>query len=99
MMIAEHGPDTCPASNASLREKFMPHMGRRDEVAKKLGAGIQGSWSDMPGHLLYFVVDAPNAHTVTQLAMELHLMDWNTITVRPVVNMEEATQKVEGRQI
>ncbi|MGB2694841.1 MAG: DUF3303 family protein [Dehalococcoidia bacterium] len=99
MLIAEHGADSCPASHQDVREKYLPHMGRRDEVTKKLGVTIQGGWTDMPGHLIYMLVDAPNAHAVTEMAIELHLMDWNTVVVRPVITMEQATEKAASRKL
>ena len=99
MMIAEHEAESCPASHMSVREAYLPYMARLDETAKPLGATIVGAWANMPAHVLYFVVEAPNAHVVTQLAMDLHLMDWNTVNVHPVVDTQEATRKAGERKI
>lgn len=99
MLIAEHDADSCPASHAAIRDKYLPHLGRRDDIAGQLGVKVEGGWTDMPGHLIYMVVEAPDAHAVQQLAMELHLMDWNTVTVRPVFTMQEATERARSREI
>jgi hypothetical protein len=45
------------------------------------------------------VLDAPNAHAVNQMMLELHFMDWNTIDVRPVIDMQQAAATAEKRDI
>lgn len=99
MVIARHGPETCPASVASVREKFMPYVARIEEISGRLGVDIRGRWSDMPGHAIYMIVDAPHAHVVQQMAMDARLMDWNTVDVHAVVDMQEARQAIENREI
>ena len=61
-----------------------------DEAAGALGITVQGSWTNMPAHPIYALVDAPNTHVVNQMAMELRLMDWNTLVVNPIVTLQEA---------
>ena len=61
-----------------------------DEAAGALGITVQEGWTNMPAHAIYVLVDAPNAHLVNQMAMELRLMDWNTAVVNPVVTLQEA---------
>jgi hypothetical protein len=97
MMVATHGPETCPASVPEVREKALPEFQKLDEVAKKLGVAVQGGWTNMPAHAIYIVVDAPNAHIANQMAMELHLMDWNTVTVQPVITLQEAIGTAQQR--
>lgn len=99
MIVAKHGPDVCPASVPATREKYMPHMAQLPAISSKLGINVQGSWVDMPAHASYMVVDAPNAHVVSQMAMELHLMDWNTVEISPVITMDEAAQRAGAREI
>ncbi len=90
MVVATHGPDTCaaviPAAAAMAKEGFQ----KIGEVAKKFGITVQGTWTNMPAHTLYILVDAPNAHVVSQLFRDIHLMDWNTVVVNPVVTLQEA---------
>jgi hypothetical protein len=33
---------------------------------------------------------APNAHVINQLSRDIHLMDWNTVVVNPVITLQEA---------
>ena len=52
---------------------------------------VQGGWTNMPAHTVYVLVDAPNAHVVNEVIMEIGLMDWNTVEVNPVLTLQEAT--------
>ena len=98
MLVGTHNPDTCAFAVPEWRGKALSALKRRDEVAKKLGISIQGGWANMPGHVLYFVCDAPNAHVVNQMAIELELMNWNTIVVTPVVTFDEVLKVLQQRK-
>ena len=43
------------------------------EAAGKLGASIQGAWTNMPAHALWFIIDASNGHVVNQLMIAMKL--------------------------
>ena len=90
MVVATHGPDTCAAVVPEVAEMAKDGFQKIGEAAKKLGIIVQGTWTNMPAHTLYFLVDAPNAHVVSQLFRDIHLMDWNTVVVNPVVILQEA---------
>lgn len=94
MVLAVHGPETCAAAVPEVRDVAMEGFRDMDEAAKNLGITVQGGWANMPAHVLYVVVDAPNAHVVNQLARESRLMEWNTVTVTPVIPLEEALGSV-----
>jgi hypothetical protein len=81
-----------------LRDKALDARQRMGEVTKALGITVQGAWTNMPGHTLYFLLDAPNAHVVNQMTAELHLMDWNTVVVNPVVTLEQATERLQQQK-
>ncbi len=90
MVVATHGPDTCAAVVLEVTEIAKAGFQQIGEAAKKLGITVQGMWTNMPAHTLYFLVDAPNAHVVNQLFRDIHLMDWNTVVVNPVLTLQEA---------
>ena len=90
MVVATHTPDNCPMVVLALAKKLLAANQRIGEVGKKLGVTPQGSWTDMPAHVTFMLVDAPNAHVVNQMAMELKMMDWNTVVVYAVVTSQEA---------
>ena len=81
LVVATHGPETCAAVVPEFRDKALSANQRMGEVTKALGITVQGAWTNMPGHILYFLLDAPNAHVVNQMAAELQLMDWSTVVV------------------
>jgi len=90
MIVATHGPATCPMTDKGLAQKALSQNKRMDEVQKKYGVTTQGAWTNMGSHTTFMLVDAPNAHVLDKIGMELQLMDWNTSTVYAVVTMQEA---------
>jgi hypothetical protein len=100
MLMAKHGPDTCPASRPDYREKYMPLMGRIPDAAKKFGVKLEGSWTNMPAHTTYMLVEAPDAQAVCDFAAEVQLMNWNWIdSLLPVITMEEASNRAQTRPL
>ena len=95
MVVATHGPDTCAAVIPRVTEMAKAGFQQIGEAAKKLGITVQGTWTNMPAHTMYILVDAPNAHVVSQLSRDIHLMDWNTVVVNPVVPLEEAVGSLQ----
>ena len=75
-----------------------PAKQRMGEVTKALGITVQGAWVNMPGHTMYFLLDAPNAHVVNQMFAELRFMEWNTVVVNPVVTLEQAMEKAQQQK-
>jgi hypothetical protein len=98
MVVATHGPETCAAVVPAVAEKALSASTRMSEVTKALGITVQGAWTNMPGHTLYVLLDAPNAHVVNQMAVELHFMDWSTWVVNPVVTLQQATEKLQQQK-
>jgi hypothetical protein len=90
MIVATHGPDTCPMNDAALAKKVLAASQRIPAVSKKLGVTVQGSWTNMPGHITFMLVDASNAHVLNEMAIELQLMNWNTVVMYPVTTLQEA---------
>lgn len=90
MIVATHSPDNCPMNDAALAKKVLAQNQRIPQVSKKLGVTVQGSWTNMLGHITFMLVDAPNAHVLNEMAIELQLMNWNTGVIYPVTTMQEA---------
>ena len=95
MIVAIHGPDTCAANVPEVRDMAVSAFQRMDEITAALSIKVQGAWANMPAHAIYIVVDAPNAHVVNQMAREAQLMNWNTVTVTPIVTLQEAIGAVQ----
>ncbi|HMO53556.1 MAG TPA: hypothetical protein PJ994_03555 [Tepidiformaceae bacterium] len=87
MVTLRHGPETCPAARPDLQEKCGTALGRVPIDAPNFGARVVGYWADPPGHMFFAVIEAPNAHAISNLFRSLELSHWNTVEVRPVVSM------------
>ena len=68
MVIATHSPKICPVGNKESRKTILANYQRLPEVMKKLNIATQGSWTYMPGHQVYLLLDAPNAHIINQMS-------------------------------
>ena len=90
MVTGTHGADTCAAAHADIGEMARDGWERLDDASKELGVTLQGAWVDPPAHVFYFLFDAPNAHAVSNLLIELKLFHWNTLDVHPVRTVDEA---------
>ena len=90
MVVLTHGPDTCAAAHPEPGEMARTGFGQMDAEAKKLDVSVQGAWVDAPGHVFYLLADAPNAHALRDLMVELRLFHWNTIQIHPITTVDEA---------
>ena len=90
MVVVTHGPDTCAAVVPEFGDKARTAVTQMEEVSGRLGITVQGWWVDAPGHTFYLIADAPNAHAVNKLMVDLELFHWNTVDVHPITTIEEA---------
>ncbi|HEX5478952.1 MAG TPA: DUF3303 family protein [Dehalococcoidia bacterium] len=100
MLVARHGPETCPASRPEYREKYLPQFAQLADISKKHGVTIEGGWTNMPAHLTYILVEAPDAQAVCNLAADSQLMNWNWVeSLLPVITMADAAANAQRRQL
>ncbi len=90
MVILTHAADTCAAALAEIGEKARSGLGQLEVGSKKNGVTVEGFWVDPPGHRFYLLADAPNAHAVSELMVELQLFHWNTVDIHAVITVQEA---------
>ena len=55
MVVANHGPDTCATVVPDVAEIASAGFRQITKVSKKLGITIEGAWTHMPGHVIYFL--------------------------------------------
>ena len=96
IVTLSHGPDTCAAAHPEMGELARSAWAQLAEASKNLDVNVQGSWADMPGHVIYMLADAPNAHAVSRLTQELKLFHWNTVNIHPVISMDDAISQAAG---
>jgi hypothetical protein len=85
-----HGADTCAAVHPETGEMAKNAMEQMDEVSKKHNVEFKGGWVFAPGHAMYIVAEAPNAHAVSDFVAELRFFFWNTVVIQPIVTLDEA---------
>lgn len=95
MVVLTHGPETCAAADEKYGKMGRDGMSRREEAANRLGATIEGMWIDGPAHQAYFLIDAPDGHTVGRLMVALDFPLWNTVAIHPVILFEEAMKSAK----
>lgn len=93
-VFINHSPETCPAAHASTRRLAIAGLAGLVDKANERGLSVVGGWADMPRHRLYLIVDAPNAHTISQVVMDLGFGNWGTVEVTPVVPMEALHERL-----
>ena len=87
MVTLRHSPETCPAARPDLQDKCGAALGKVRAGSPEAGVVVRNWWADTPGHLFYFLVEAPNAHAIARLVSQLELMHWSTLEVRAVVEI------------
>ncbi len=94
MTVSTHGPNTCPGVHEEFRQKALSIGPKMEEVASAHGCNVEGTWVARTSHTHYTLVDAPDAHAVESLIMELGIQDWNVTTIQPVLTIEEAMKEL-----
>jgi hypothetical protein len=97
MVVITHGPETCAAWIPEVRQKSLSANQQRNEVFKKLGMNLEGSWVDPPSHTIFQLIDAPNAHVIQQAMTDLRTMEWNTVRIYPVITGQESIARSQAR--
>jgi len=92
MVVMTHNPEAGPVGSETVRESAKIAMQKREQVMSKLDIREIGEWIDVPGHVAFLLVDAPNAHVITQMLAELGLLGWLTAAIHPVIDYREAAK-------
>ncbi len=87
MVTLRHGPETCPASHPELQDRCGVSLMRLKEGTPEREIVVRWFWANPAEHVFFAVVDAPSAHAITELTMELELFHWSTVEVQPVSEM------------
>ncbi len=90
--LARHSPESCPASNAKVRERVEQATGKFEEVGRKHQVKLKSSHVKLVGHLAVFIFEAPSIEAVQNFLVEGGMVQWNDVELYPSVSMEEAMQ-------
>ena len=87
-----HAPNQCPGVAIDIRGRVLTMASTMDEILERRGCSFHGGWVSKSAHLTVVVIDAPDAHTVDDLMIDLGLAVWNTADIYPVITLEEAVE-------
>jgi hypothetical protein len=93
----KHTPQFCPMFNNDVKNKFKEIIGKRDEVAKKLGVKVLSAYSPTVEHRIFFIVDAPSQQAVESYFWETGYLFWNAVeTLAQVQLLEDVIKRIVG---
>jgi hypothetical protein len=87
LVVVTHGPETCPAVDDSAKRVASSGLKKLTDEQAGLGLSLVGGWANMPGHALYLIIEAANAHVINEALMGLGFHRWGTVNVSPVVDL------------
>ncbi len=90
--LMRHSPESCPASNAKVRERVEQAMGGMEAAGKKHQVKLKSSHVKLAGHLVVLIFEAPSIEAVQNFLIEGGMVQWNDVEIYPSVSMEEAMQ-------
>src|SRR6266496_4675639 len=95
VIIAEHGPELCPMSNAKVRELMKQTAGDMRNLAEKLGVNLITTSVFGPDHVIHTVAEADNIEAVREFVVQSRLAQWNRTRIHATWPLEEAMRKAD----
>lgn len=89
MAELNHSPQQCPGVAVDIRDRVLRMSDTMEQVMQSHGCTFQGGWLGKSSHLTFVLIDAPSAHAVDDVMVDLGLAVWNTATIYPVITLEE----------
>lgn len=89
MAELNHSPQQCPGVAMEIRDRVLRMSDTMEQVMQSHGCTFQGGWLGKSSHLTFVLIDAPSAHAVDDVMVDLGLAVWNTATIYPVITLEE----------
>ena len=90
--LLRHSPESCPGSNAKVRERAEQAMGKMEEGAKKHRVELKSSHVLAPKHLVVMVFEAPGIEAVRDFLDEGGVTQWNDTELYPSMGLQEVMQ-------
>lgn len=96
VILAEHEPNLCPASNAKIRDMLKQGAPELPKLAQRLGLNIITIRVFGPDHVILAVVEAADIEPVRDFAFQSGLAQWNKTRIHATWSFEEALAKADG---
>jgi hypothetical protein len=94
VLLASHGPEICPISNAKMRDMVVKQAPEIPALAKRLGVNLIAGPFVSHEHLAVIVVESEKAESVHQFILESGMSQWNSIRVVPSVTVEQSMKEL-----
>ena len=96
VLLATHGPEICPMSNAKMRDMMMKSAPEIPALAKRLGVNLVAGPFVTHEHLSVVIVESAKAESVHQFVTESGLAQWNSVRIMPSMTMEEGMKEINA---
>jgi hypothetical protein len=96
MQISRHSPESCPMFHEQARNMTVTLLQNLDEKLENHGMKMAGSWSDMPGHIIFNIFEAPSMDAYLEFLQEPEMMAWlsnHKVQNRVVLGIEGVREK------
>ena len=94
--LASHSPESCPGSNAAVRERAQQTMAKTEELGKKHQVQLKSAHVLSPKHMLVMVFEAPRIEAVRDFLQDSGMVQSNDIELYASQTMQEAMQAVSA---
>ena len=98
MAELKHNPQQCPGVALEIRDRVLRMSDTMEQVMQNHGCTFQGGWLGKSSHLTFVLIDAPSAHAVDDVMVDLGFAVWNTATIYPVITLEEGVAGLRAMQ-
>ena len=95
VIIATHGPEICPTSNAAVRKLMQETAPDISGIAEKAGVTILAGPYVNREHITVAIVDAKASEGLDQFLMDTKLPQWNSVRILPSKHLQEGIQEIE----
>jgi uncharacterized protein with GYD domain len=95
LVIGQHPPDLCPASNETIRTLASEGGKEMPALAEKLGVKVLATYVPMTNHMVVVAVEADDADKVREFAFQGRLTRWNTVEIYLTLTLEQALTRVQ----
>ena len=94
--LASHSPESCPGSNATVRERAQQTMAKMEEFGKKHQVQLKSAHVLGPKHMMVIVFEAPRIEAVRDFLQDSGMVQWNDTELYASQTLQEAMQAVSA---
>jgi hypothetical protein len=93
-VLASHGPEICPTSNAKSRDFVMQTAPQIPKIAEKVGVKVLAGPYVSREHISVIIVEASTSENLDTFLVESRLPQWNSCHILPALPMEQGVEEI-----